>query len=290
MTSLVLHNTTATALQTYIQHPSHATMLVGSDGIGKGSIAAYLVRSVLALPATAAMAASAKVKLVAPDDKNTISIEAIRGIQSFVRLKTAGTATLRRAIIIEHASHMTTEAQNALLKVLEEPPADTIIILTVAQVHDMLPTIQSRAQSLIVTPPTKQQLLQHFAAGTTPTTVMQSYFLSGGLPGLMTALLEGDKDHPLAQSVALAKGLLQGQLFEKLTFIEGVAKQRESAISLCEALARIAQAGLNQAVDKNDTTRIKQWKTILEESSRAKDSLLAHANTKLALTNLVLQL
>ena len=158
MDGLVLHSATIRAVEAYIKHPAHALLVVGGDGIGKGSVAALLVRSVLQLSADTNMAANAAVKHIAPDEKRTISIESIRAIQSFVRLKTAGTATVRRAIIIEHADRMTTEAQNALLKVLEEPPADTIIILTASQAQDMLPTIQSRVQIMNITPPTQHQL------------------------------------------------------------------------------------------------------------------------------------
>ena len=41
---------------------------------------------------------------------------------------------------------MTTEAQNALLKMLEEPPAGTVLVLTVNHAQTVLPTIRSRAQ------------------------------------------------------------------------------------------------------------------------------------------------
>lgn len=287
---LVMHSATQKAIRAYGSNPNHAVLLLGSDGIGKGSVAAVLVRAVLALPESTDITTLPAVKFVAPDEKNTVSIESIRKIQAFVRLKTTGTAAIRRAIVIEHANRMTTEAQNALLKLLEEPPADTVIILTASQLHDLLPTIRSRVQIMHVRPPAKQQLLDFFGKDYDATAITQSYFLSGGLPGLMTALLTGDKDHPLAQSVTLAKGLLQGQLFEKLAYIEGVAKQRDAAISLCEALARIAQAGLMQSAGKVDAARMKQWKTILAQASEAKGHLQANANIKLVLTHLVLQL
>ncbi len=51
-----------------------------------------------------------------------------------------------------HAAAMTTEAQNALLKTLEEPPADALLFFIVPSPETLLPTIRSRAQMLDVGP------------------------------------------------------------------------------------------------------------------------------------------
>jgi DNA polymerase-3 subunit delta' len=52
----------------------------------------------------------------------------------------------RRVVIIADAHTMNPEAGNALLKMLEEPPPDTVLILTAPQTSDLLPTIVSRSQ------------------------------------------------------------------------------------------------------------------------------------------------
>jgi DNA polymerase-3 subunit delta' len=51
-------------------------------------------------------------------------------------------------IIINDAQTMNAEASNAILKILEEPPNDTHIILTASQTTDLLPTIASRCQNI----------------------------------------------------------------------------------------------------------------------------------------------
>ncbi len=53
-----------------------------------------------------------------------------------------------RVVIIAHAQAMNPAASNALLKVLEEPPDRTILILTALQASDLLPTIVSRCQHI----------------------------------------------------------------------------------------------------------------------------------------------
>ena len=60
--------------------------------------------------------------------------------------------------IIEHADTMTTQAANAFLKTLEEPPEDTIIILTTSKPNSLLPTIISRCQQLQFYPVPKSKI------------------------------------------------------------------------------------------------------------------------------------
>ncbi|MCF7858453.1 MAG: DNA polymerase III subunit delta' [Candidatus Cloacimonetes bacterium] len=67
--------------------------------------------------------------------------------------------------IIEHADLMNVQAANAFLKTLEEPPEDTIIILTTSKPNSLLPTILSRCQNLNFYPVPKtiiEQELQNF--------------------------------------------------------------------------------------------------------------------------------
>lgn len=55
--------------------------------------------------------------------------------------------------IIENADKMTAQAQNALLKVLEEPPEPVVFLLLTANLCALLPTVRSRAAILRITPP-----------------------------------------------------------------------------------------------------------------------------------------
>ncbi|HSA83700.1 MAG TPA: hypothetical protein VLF20_02325 [Patescibacteria group bacterium] len=74
----------------------------------------------------------------------SIGIEDIKHMQKKIFLKPIKSAF--KAIIIEDAQLLTTEAQNALLKILEEPPEHTIIILSSETKETLLPTILSRCQ------------------------------------------------------------------------------------------------------------------------------------------------
>ncbi|MBW1960618.1 MAG: DNA polymerase III subunit delta' [Deltaproteobacteria bacterium] len=75
-----------------------------------------------------------------------IRITQIRELSATLSLKPYEAKT--RVVIIADAHSMNTEAGNALLKVLEEPPDHTIIILTTDQPLDLLPTVLSRCQQI----------------------------------------------------------------------------------------------------------------------------------------------
>lgn len=286
----MLHATTKQQLQQFIVAPVHAVLLTGAHGIGKGTVATSLVATLLDIPSEK-VGQHPYVHLLAADAKGTISIEAIRGLNKFLQLKTIGKRSLRRAVIVEHADGLTTEAQNAYLKLLEEPPADSVMILTASSVRALLPTIRSRLQVIPVHEPADTELQAFFTAqGKKTDAVTQAYFLSGGLPGLMHALLAGDEAHPLLQGVAQAKALLQQDTFERLCTVDALSKQREDAQYTLEALSRIAQTGLRQATTRQDTARIAQWHRVRKVTHEAADALGKSANAKLVLSNLLLRM
>lgn len=289
MAKLILHDTTQAQADQFLASPAHAVLIAGADGIGKTSLAEHLVATLLGMDAAKLPNYPHFMRIV--PDGTSISIEKIRDLQRFLQLKTIGEQPLRRAVIIEHTNALTTEAQNAYLKLLEEPPADTLMVLTVNSPRALLPTILSRVQTITVHAPTEAQLKPLLdAAGKDETTLRQAYFLSGGLPGLLSALLAGDETHPLLASVSTAKQLLQQQPFERLSLVEPLSKQKESAVGVLDALERIAAAGLDGAATKHDNIHLKQWHIVRKQTVAAREALARNANVKLTLSNLFLHL
>lgn len=83
---------------------------------------------------------------VSPDEKGTIGIEQIRNLKYFLWQKP--TASFKRMVIIESAQALTAEAQNAALKIVEEPPERSLIIFLAKTAEDLLPTLNSRLQKI----------------------------------------------------------------------------------------------------------------------------------------------
>lgn len=77
-------------------------------------------------------------------ETNSIKIEQIRALQKDSYYK--NNESLYRVVIIKNAELMTSQAANSLLKFLEEPAANTVIMLLVENKQQLLPTIKSRCQ------------------------------------------------------------------------------------------------------------------------------------------------
>ena len=78
------------------------------------------------------------------DSEQKTGIEQSRNIKDFFQLKPF--QAKGRAVVVEDISGITPEAQNALLKLLEEPPLEAIILLGTPYIHHLLPTVLSRVQ------------------------------------------------------------------------------------------------------------------------------------------------
>ena len=80
------------------------------------------------------------------EDRAAILIEQIRNvIKRLIHMPTIGS---KRVVLVIEADRMTTEAANCFLKTLEEPPLDTLFVLTSSRPSYLLPTIRSRCQNV----------------------------------------------------------------------------------------------------------------------------------------------
>ena len=82
------------------------------------------------------------------DGQNNGGIDLVRMASNFLWQKPV--ASPRRTLIIDKADYLTLPAQNAILKIAEEPPAHALIILLVRHPEVLLPAVQSRFQKIYV--------------------------------------------------------------------------------------------------------------------------------------------
>ncbi|MBI3624404.1 hypothetical protein HY218_02105 [Candidatus Saccharibacteria bacterium] len=289
MDTLLLHPLTRTDLDHTLAGQTPAILLSGQVGSGKYYTARRLAEQQLNLPANGLIKYPYFLH-IAPK-KGGIGIDDIRQLTAFLQLKTVGQRSgYRRAVIIEDAHTMTLEAQNALLKSLEEPPNDTVMILTAIPTTSLLGTIYSRVQLVSLKKPSLTAV-QAFYNSQPPTAVAKAYQLSNGAPGLLAALLTDDaSDHPLNTQLRLAKTVLRQSPYERLIHIDNLLVDKESLRHFLQALKQLATVGLQQAAGQHQRTRLTRWHHILKESYRAETRLLQAANTKLLLTDLLLEL
>ncbi len=116
-----------------------------------------------------------------------ISIDQVREVeQEISRPPVEGR---RRVVLVLNAENLTLEAQNALLKVLEEPPEHTVFLLVSSSPTAVLPTIRSRCRTLRFTALSQEEFRQiPWPTDRVPITTL--YRLSGGRPGTARLLLE----------------------------------------------------------------------------------------------------
>lgn len=134
---------------------AHAYLFEGPEGIGKRLVALALARSLFCTTGNGCGECPACRKVdhqnhpdlhIVEADGNTIKIEQIRALQrelSFRPLE--GT---RKICVIEAAEKMNTSSANALLKTLEEPTGNALLLLLTSCPEAVLPTIRSRCQRL----------------------------------------------------------------------------------------------------------------------------------------------
>ncbi len=155
----------------------HGWLLTGPKGVGKATLAYRIARFLRATPPPEAglfgapeplttidvvadhpvarrIIAGADPGIVAvtrsPNDRGKLSdmirAEDIRKLNSFFGL--SDTEGGRRVVIVDAADDMNPQAANALLKMLEEPPANAVLLLVAHQPSKLLPTIRSRCRTL----------------------------------------------------------------------------------------------------------------------------------------------
>lgn len=212
-------------------HLHHALILSGQEGIGKSTFAYRLARYLLKhgvaageeeggglfgapLPKARAeslhvdpedqvcrmIAASGHPDLLSVERefdekkgrvKGSVSIEAVRRIAPFMHM----TASFNgwRVVIVDDADTMTNEAQNAILKVLEEPPARTILLLVCHRPGMMIPTIRSRTRVVNfqpLRPEVFSMLLRRVEPGLRDADLKTLHAITGGSAGQGVRLIE----------------------------------------------------------------------------------------------------
>ena len=92
-----------------------------------------------------------------PSESSEISTDEIRDLK--IRASQTALGGSRKVIIVNHADKLSTGAENALLKLLEEPPKNTHILLLHNMTRPVMETIESRCQILRFTPPSVNEVI-----------------------------------------------------------------------------------------------------------------------------------
>ena len=205
--------------------------------------------------------------VVAPTDKPSIGVTAIRSLTQSMSLA-AYSQTGRRIVIIEPAEMMTDEAQNALLKLIEEPPAATTFILIASQAQALLPTVLSRLGVIHFAPVPLDDLAAWLVSerGMASLQARDVALLAAGSP---TRALD-KLGTPQAPGDGYAAALLAGTLFARLTGAVRIAATKPDLEAVATALHAHAHDGLAEAtLEPGAASRIMDASLLIRRHARA---------------------
>lgn len=269
----------------------HALLFTGPEGIGKKLVALHLAQMISCeknVPCEACHHCQRILQRNHPDfffiepEEGIIKVDVIRNLKQRLFLTTLE-ATLKIAIINDaHTLHLS--AANALLKTLEEPPSNTLIILITSSPYKLLRTILSRCQKLTFSPLTSSDMeavIQSFESNEPVDPELLD--MSAGSPGLFQKFSEE------AQAIITQKILpsLESQpkdLMKLLGVAEELAKQKE----LSEGVLNLLLMHFEKKLPENSNLSFAhKMESIFHASQKLKET---HINPQLTFENLFLKL
>ena len=192
---LLGHEAIVTALipNTNSHRNPHAFIFSGAKGIGKATAAYHFAKKIFANEANLVTAGShPDMMVLEPEEgKAIIAIEQVREIHQFLNLSPAYGGY--RLVIVDSLDNLNLNGANAMLKLLEEPPKNALIILINHQTRPILPTIRSRCQVVKLKPlaiEETQKIIQRMFPDADQTWIETATILADGAPGIAQIFAE----------------------------------------------------------------------------------------------------
>ncbi len=280
---LLLNKRTALEIENFLAKPSHTLLITGPVGAGKFALAINIATKLLATSTLDTYPYFYHLKR-APGKKD-ISIDSVRELIGNLRLRTPGSNSIRRVAIVEDAQYLSLQAQNSLLKTLEEAPTDTVIILTSPSEYELLPTIVSRAQKLSVHPVSLKATGEYFQLD--EVVVRPNWLLSKGSAGLLNALMAETDQHPLKTAVQEFKLFLSYDSYERFALVDKLEKNKQELGLFLEAGLRILAILHKDAVAKDNNSQAKRLLLARKKIILSKRYLDAGASPRLVVMYLI---
>ena len=225
----------------------HAYLFVGPEGSGKRTVALALAKAIHCretkndfcdrCPDCARIQAGnhPDVRLVQTiEDKKEISIKQVREIEKELNFRSF--SGKRKIAIIDPATLLNTSSQNALLKTLEEPPQNSMIVLIAPNAGALLPTLRSRCLRISFGPLARDEVARCLTSkeGINQDDANLRAALSMGSLG---AAIKFDKDELLEKRrgwAALLLSLSAGDYCGAIAAAEAIASNKEECLGFLE--------------------------------------------------------
>lgn len=260
MTEALIHPVTKAQLDHMTNQFPHAVLFHGPMGVGLTGIAIYLAKATNSFTTTVL---PVKDDLI-DEEKGVITVKQIRGLYEQTKTIPQG----HRFIVIDYAERMGKQAQNAFLKLLEEPGEGTHFLLLSHDTSSLLPTIVSRVQTVEVRPVTHQQsvaLLDQLNV-IDATKRSQLLFIADGKPAELSRLIKDEEAFQArATLIRDARTLLQGTPYDKLAVIQYYKDDRPASVTLVTDAMAMLRTSLTK---QSSATTITKLTHLLESYER----------------------
>ncbi|MBS6398171.1 MAG: DNA polymerase III subunit delta [Clostridiales bacterium] len=254
----------------HLRKVSHAYIINGEKGSGKKLLAGIFAQTLQCQekgtePCMKCQSCRQAVSMNQPDiirvtheKPNTISVEDIRAqINGDIMIKPY--SSLYKIYIVDEAEKLTVQAQNALLKTIEEPPLYAVILLLTTNAGMLLPTIQSRCVRLDLKP-VKSELVKQY--------LMEQLEIPEYRADICTAFAQGNVGK--AKRLALSESF--GEMLEHVLHLVKYISEMETS-DLIEDLKKI-NAYKMEIDDYLDLLMLWYRDVLLFKATRDADSLI----------------
>lgn len=234
MDSLIIHPRTKRVVDLIVSNLPHGLIIDGPTGTGVSAVARAIAQQLEAQTFIILPKKKIKNELTVDIDGGSIVIDDIRQLYEQTRAKQPG----KHVYIIDTGERvMTHAAQNAFLKLLEEPRQNLHFIIATHQFDQLLPTIVSRSQRLSLLPITADQTAAFIDSFSITDDVKRARlaFVGRGRPALIKRLIDDDALYESRVDIMRdAKTVISGSPYDKVQVIQKYRDNRPGSITLLD--------------------------------------------------------
>lgn len=283
----------------------HALLFSGVEKIGKKEVALGFIKSIFCTKGkgfcgecyscrTINSSNFPDLSIIEPKDRN-IEIEEVRDLQKRLSLKSYNNSL--KVGVINDAHLLRKDAQNALLKTLEEPKGDTLLILITSYPQMLLPTIRSRMEEIKFSVVSRKEIEDYLVSlGASEEKAKEIAMISSGQIGKAIEFLNNEEKLDFFNgAVKDIISLARSEMFKRFDFAKEFKENQDEIVSVLDVWERFMRREILLKVYGSkgslENYSLKKTKEVMDELQKTKYLIEnTNVNKKLALENLLITL
>ncbi|HUY53459.1 MAG TPA: hypothetical protein VMV24_02700 [Candidatus Dormibacteraeota bacterium] len=285
---MLISQNTKRQIDLFLVNPSNS-LVIESPVRGAGIEISYqLIRKLLKLPDDYVVENSQHFYKIEKDN-NTVQIDSIRDLIKQFKLKSLNNKVINRIGLVNDAHLMSEESQNSILKLLEEPPSDTVIILLTRSLALLKSTILSRSAVIKITKPSYSEFIQFYSKNSENSDLKNKFDLTDGNSDFYIEYLNNEVDISKSEDIILIKKFLSSNKLDRLLMINDFCTNKIVFDNLLFTMKNMVKIGLDNSIIKH-TNQYKFWISYLKAIETTETGSIHSVNRKLLFTNLCLNM